>query len=85
MLTARVRPWPLCDRISAALVKAARMRAFVERAGELKVGVGLRNATSGKRKVDDGMSSEFCSINDVPQELQPSVVLELRALLIHLV
>ena len=52
------------------------MRVFAERAGELKVSVGLRNAIiSGKQKVDDGMSSECCSIDDVLHDLQPSVVL----------
>ena len=57
-------------------MNAARMRALAERAGELKASVGLRNASSGKRKLDDGRSSEFCWIDDVLQELQPSVVLE---------
>ena len=84
-LRACAYPWPLCDRLFAALVYAARMKAFAERAGVLKVSVGLRNAISGLRKEDDEMLSEFSLIDDVLQELQPVVFWKLRALLIHLV
>ena len=48
-LRACAYPWALCDRLSAALLSAARLKLLAERADGLKAGVDLRNASVLRR------------------------------------
>ena len=64
-------PWPLCQQLATALINAARSKVFAERAGAVKVELGVRrNASVGRKAEEDDCSSvasfvSVCSLESV--------------------